>query len=163
MVNRATEFKIIENIGEYCKEQVHKLLPTTKPEYGVCHGDLFGGDVRYKEDNTPVIFDFDSSGCGWRALDIGVVLNTPDWMNTSDEAEQLRQKRLSLFLEGYSKNRKLTQNELSVIQLGPPVHHIFLFGLFLRYYGTHQGSHFADDGYIDWYMAWFSHWAANNL
>jgi len=163
MNHRIEEYKIIEKIGEYCKEKVQKLLPTSKPEYGICHGDLFGGDVRYKEDNTPIIFDFDSSGCGWRALDIGVVLNTPDWMNTSDEAEHLRQTRLSLFLEGYSKNRKLTDNELSVIQLGPPVHHIFLFGLFLRYYGIHQGSHFADDGYIDWYMPWFNHWAASNL
>ena len=90
MAHRIEEYKLIENIGEYCKEQVQKLLSKSKPEYGICHGDLFGGDVRYKADNTPVIFDFDSSGCGWRALDIGVFLTTPEWMDTSDEAEKLR-------------------------------------------------------------------------
>jgi Ser/Thr protein kinase RdoA (MazF antagonist) len=155
MAHRIEDYKIIENTGEYCKKQVQKLLSKSKPEYGICHGDLHGGDVRYKEDNTPVIFDFDSSGYGWRALDIGVFQGTPDWMDTSDEAEQLRRAQLSLFMEGYSRHRRLSENELSIVQLTPFVRHIFLFGHFLRYYGIHQGNYFANDDYIDWHMEWF--------
>ncbi len=163
VAHRIEDYKIIEKIGEYCKEQVPKLLSKSKPEYGICHGDLFGGDVRYKEDNTPVIFDFDSSGCGWRALDIGVFLTTPDWMDTSDEAEQLRQTQLSVFLEGYLKHRKLSENELAAVQLMPPIHHIFLMGHVLRYSTIHEGEHWANDEFIDWHMKWFKYRAERGI
>ena len=164
MAHRMEDYKIIENIGEYCKEQVPKLLSKSKPEYGICHGDLFGGDVRYKEDNTPVIFDFDSSGCGWRALDIGVFLGaTPDWMDTSSRAEDTRQERLTTFLRGYSKHRELSENELAAIQLMPPIHHIFLMGHVLRYSTIHEGEFWANDEFIDWHMKWFRYRAENDL
>lgn len=159
MAHRTADFRIIENIGEHCKYQVLRLLSTSKPEYGICHGDLFGGDVRYKTDNTPVIFDFDSSGCGWRALDIGVFLTTPEWMDTSDEAEKLRQTQLSTFLQSYSINRKLSEDELSVIQLTPPIHHIFLMGHVLRYTTLYEGNYWANDNFINWHMKWFRYWA----
>jgi Ser/Thr protein kinase RdoA (MazF antagonist) len=159
MAHRTADFRIIENIGEHCKYQVLRRLPTSKPEYGICHGDLFGGDVRYKTDNTPVIFDFDSSGYGWRALDIGVFLTTPEWMDTGDEAEKLRQTQLSAFLQGYSVNRTLSEDELSVIQLTPPIHHIFLMGHVLRYTTLYEGNYWANDDFVDWHMRWFRYWA----
>jgi len=163
MVHRTADFKIIENIGNCCKEQISHLLTKSKPEYGICHGDLHGGDVRYKADNTPVIFDFDSSGCGWRALDIGVFLTTPDWMDTSDEAEKLRQTQLSTFLQGYSNHRQLNENELAAVQLTPPIHHIFLMGIVLRYFTVYEGNYWANDEFIDWHMNWFRYWAEKNL
>lgn len=163
MAHRTTDFRIIENIGDSCKEQISQLLTTSKPEYGICHGDLHGGDVRYKADNTPVILDFDSSGCGWRALDIGVFLTTPEWMDTSDEAEKLRQMQLSIFLQGYSSHRQLNENELTAIQLTPPIHHIFLMGIVLRYFTIYEGNYWANDEFIDWHMKWFRYWAARDL
>jgi Ser/Thr protein kinase RdoA (MazF antagonist) len=161
MKHRARDYAIIEGIGNYCKKQVLKL-PLTKPEYGICHGDMFGGDVRYKPDNTPVIFDFDSSGYGWRAWDIGVYLTTPDWMDTSSKVEKLRQKKMSFFLEGYSKHRVLSDDELSVVQVTPPIHHIFLMGHVLRYNTLYEGNYWANDGFIDWHMKWFRYWAEKN-
>lgn len=163
MVYRIEDLTLIKKIAEYCKEQIPALLPKLHPEYGICHGDLFGGDVRITEDGMAVIFDFDSSGCGWRALDIGVYRGSPDWMDTSDEADRIRTKQQSIFLDDYSKYRSITENELRVIQLSPPVHHIFLMGHFLRYYGIHQGYSFADDEYLEWYMVWFRYWAKKNL
>ena len=162
MAHRTADFKIIENIGVSCKEQISQLLTTSKPEYGICHGDLFGGDVRYKTDNTPVIFDFDSSGCGWRALDIGVFLTTPEWMDTSDEAEKLRQTQLLTFLQGYSRHRQLNENELTAIQLTPPIHHIFLMGHVLRYTALYEGNYWANDDFLDWHMKWFKCWVESD-
>ncbi len=66
------DFSLIRDIAEACKAWISQLLPESKPEYGICHGDLHGGDVFYDENSRPTLFDFDSSGCGWRALDIGV-------------------------------------------------------------------------------------------
>ena len=104
--------------------------------------------------------DFDSSGCGWRALDIGVYLASDKWMDISDEAEVIRQRKLGMFLEGYTRHRSLYDNELAAIQLTPLVRHIFLMGHVLRYTAVVEGNHWADDGFIDWHMTWFKHWAS---
>ena len=159
MVDRLADFKLIENIGDQCKRRISGLLTASKPEYGICHGDLHGGDVHYGEDNTPVLFDFDSSGFGWRALDIGIFLTTSNWMDISSEAEDRRQGRLATFLRGYASHRKLSENELSAIQFAPPIRHIFLMGHVLRYTAIYEGEHWANNKFIDWHMNWFRYWA----
>ncbi|HEY95202.1 MAG TPA: phosphotransferase [Dehalococcoidia bacterium] len=163
MQHRTEDLDLIMRIAEYCKELIPALLPKLRPEYGICHGDLYGGDVRFTEDDTAIIFDFDSSGYGWRALDIGVFTGSPDWMDTTDEADRIRMKQQRIFLDGYLKYRFISENELIVMRLSLPIHHIFLMGHFLKYYGIHQGYSFADDEYLEWYMVWFRYWAKENL
>jgi len=163
MAHRAADLSMIREIAEECKNRISQLLPKSKPEYGICHGDLHGGDVCYDENNKPVLFDFDSSGYGWRALDIGVFLASDYWMDITCEAEDRRQRRLAAFVDGYSSIRKLAEHELSAVQLGPPVRHIYLMGHVLRYTTVQEGEHWANDHFIDWHMAWFKHWAKGNL
>lgn len=163
MAHRPDDLRLIHEIATTCKARVTGLLPTTQPAYGICHGDLHGGDVGYAADGKPVLFDFDSSGCGWRALDIGVFLASDAWMDTSAEAEDRRRRKLAAFLDGYALIRDLTEPELAVVQLGPPIRHIFLMGFVLRYTALREGVHWANDGFIDWHMAWFRHWAGANL
>ena len=159
MAHRPDDLSLIERIAEDSARAVEELLPKTKPEYGICHGDLHGADVGYRDDGTLVLFDFDSSGCGWRALDIGVFLASDAWMDASPEAEDRRQGKLATFLEGYGTHRVLSENELAAIQLTPPIRHIFLMGHVLRYTTVTQGYHWANDSFIDWHMTWFRHWA----
>ena len=140
-----------------------RLLPKTQPVYGICHGDLHGGDVCYDDNTVPTLFDFDSSGCGWRALDLGVYLASDDWMNITAEAEAKRQQHLALFLEGYTTNRSLSDAELAVVQRTPLVRHIFLMGHVLRYTRVYQGNNWANDDFINWHMVWFHHWAETHV
>jgi Ser/Thr protein kinase RdoA (MazF antagonist) len=163
MSHRAADLGAVQEIAEACKTRILELLPKRKPKYGVCHGDLHGGDVCYDENNRPTLFDFDSSGCGWRALDIGVFLASDDWMDISPEVEDRRQRNLATFVEGYSRIRELTQHELLAVQLTPAIRHIFLMGHVLRYTRVREGEHWAHDGFIDWHMAWFRHWAGRRL
>jgi Ser/Thr protein kinase RdoA (MazF antagonist) len=163
MAHRSTDFALITRIAEVCAQWVSELLPNTKPEYGICHGDLHGGDVRYDMNSKPVLFDFDSSGCGWRALDIGVFLASEDWMDVTAEAEERRQRRLAAFLAGYSTIRELTEQEQNAVQLGPPIRHIYLMGFVLRYTAVWQGEYWANDSFIEWHMTWFRHWAERSL
>jgi Ser/Thr protein kinase RdoA (MazF antagonist) len=163
MAHREADFALIRRIAEQCKTRIGQLLGKSKPQYGICHGDLHGGDVCYDTCNTPVLFDFDSSGYGWRALDIGVFLASHKWMDVTRKAEDRRQRRLATFLEGYSRIRKLARHELSAVQLGPPVRHIYLMGFVLRYTTVYEGEHWANDHFVDWHMAWFQHWAESNL
>ena len=163
MAHRPDDLSLIERIAEESARVVEELLPKTKPEYGICHGDLHGGDVCYRDGGAPILFDFDSSGIGWRALDIGVFLASDDWMDTTAEAEHRRQTKLATFLEGYGMHRTLSKSELAAIQLTPPIRHIFLMGHVLRYTTVTQGHHWANDSFIDWHMAWFRHWSDRHL
>ena len=163
MAHRDADFSLIRTIAEKCKSRISQLLPKSMPEYGICHGDLHGGDVCYDKKNNPVLFDFDSSGYGWRALDIGVFLASSDWMNITREAEDKRRGRLATFLDGYHKIRELSEPELSTVRLGPPVRHIYLMGFVLRYTTVREGEHWANDHFIDWHMTWFRHWAESYL
>jgi Ser/Thr protein kinase RdoA (MazF antagonist) len=158
MAHRPEDYAIIARIAKHVKDVVTALLPRRSPEHGVCHGDLHGGDVLYSPDGVPVLFDFESSGTGWRALDIAVFQGSSDWMDTSQEADARRQREVAQFLEGYTSIRELSSGELEVLKLGPAEHHIFLMGLVLRYWRIRDGWHWADDGFIDWHMRWFRHW-----
>ncbi|MDF2628914.1 MAG: hypothetical protein K0R39_2745 [Symbiobacteriaceae bacterium] len=157
MVHRPDDFALIRAIADQIKDQVESLLPHSSPIYGICHGDLHGGDVLYDPSGRPTLLDFDSSGCGWRAVDLGVYL-CHDWMNTSPESDRVRQNRLAVFLDGYQSVRELGENERAVIQLTPAIRHIFLMGHVLRHTTVYQGWNWADDGFIDWHMHWFRHW-----
>lgn len=163
MTHRVGDLQLIYRIAETCKQRIAQLLPKSKPEYGICHGDLHGGDVCYDGAGAPILFDFDSSGCGWRALDIGVFLASDDWMDITPEAEARRQRKLATFLAGYAMVRELSEAELAAVQLGPPARHIFLMGFVLRYTALWEGLHWADDAFIDWHMTWFRHWEKGNL
>lgn len=159
MCHRPDDFALIKAIADQAKHRIVSLLPSHRPEYGICHGDLHGGDVRYDAGGLPTLLDFDSSGYGWRAVEIGVYL-CYKWMDTSPEMEAERQRRMALFLEGYQSVRRLSANEHAVIQLAPAIRHIFLMGTVLRYTTVYEGWHWADDGFIDWHMKWFRNWQA---
>lgn len=162
MAHRPEEYAMIARIAQHAKDIVTSALPRRNPEHGACHGDLFGGDVLYGPAGAPVIFDFESSGCGWRALDIAVFQGSPDWMDTGQAAEVQRQRDVAQFLEGYTSIRELSRGEWEVLKLDGAVHHIFLMGLVLRYVGPRDGYHWADDHFIDWHMKWFRHWIARH-
>lgn len=157
--HRARDFELVRRIGAAVKGRIEGLLPRRKPEYGICHGDLHGGDVRIDARGKSTLFDFDSFGYGWRAVEIGVFSASHEWMDLSREAEAGRRRRLRGLLRGYRETRDLSGAELEVVGLAAPVRHIYLMGAVLRYTSTHEGFHWADDNFFNWHMAWFKHWA----
>jgi Ser/Thr protein kinase RdoA (MazF antagonist) len=158
MEHRRDELAVITTIAEHARRVITSALMPRPPEHGPCHGDLHGGDVLYSADRVPAIFDFDSSGQGWRALDIAVFQGSRDWMDTSEEAEVQRRREVDEFLEGYLTIRELSSGERKVLRLDGAVHHIFLMGTVLRWWRERDGHHWADDSFIDWHMKWFRHW-----
>ena len=158
MINRKKDYDAISHIAEHAKSVIQSSLPFRNPEHGACHGDLFGGDVLFSNDGVPIIFDFDSSGIGWRALDIAVFTGSIDWMDISQAAEAGREREISEFLEGYTSERMLSAGEHDVLELDGAVHHIFLMGIVLQHWTGRDGWHWADNNFIDWHMKWFRHW-----
>jgi Ser/Thr protein kinase RdoA (MazF antagonist) len=158
MSSRPDDFSLVSRIALRAKDLVSRL-PRKAPEHGACHGDLHGGDVRYSPSGEPTLFDFGSSGSGWRALDVGVFEGIVDWMDISTEGTERRKRETGEFLEGYTSVRTLSSAECDVIGIGTAVRHLSLMGIVLRYWTDRDGWHWADDRFIDWHMKWFRHWA----
>ncbi len=157
MTHRQSDMATIRSIATRIKSL--SLFGTmSSPEFGPCHGDLHGGDVAYDHNGMPTLFDFDSSGCGWRAYEIGVFPSSVDWMDTSRSADKERERRLASFLEGYSETRELSPSEREVVRWSPAIRHIFLMGHVLTYSTSTKGNHWVNDEFIDWHMTWFRHW-----
>ena len=107
-------------------------LPEDKPAFGLCHGDIYVGNLRLDEAGNPVLFDFDFSGYGWRACD--VAMYAYNFSLGADPAQlEARARRFEAFMEGYSRMRAMPESELRTIPWFVPFRRIFNLGtLYLR-------------------------------
>lgn len=119
----------IEFLEEVAKQVKGKLLNLAieKPQYGVCHGDIYGGNIRVDGDNSPVLFDFDFCGNGWRAYDISMYAS-PFGMGSDLSKLRKREQRKYQFLNGYNKVRVMNEEEIKSVELFIPFRRIFNIG-----------------------------------
>jgi Ser/Thr protein kinase RdoA (MazF antagonist) len=157
--HRAADFRYLCALGEDLIAELHRRLPKANPAYGLCHGDLHTGNARVDRDGRLTVFDFDSCGYGWRAIDIGVYHVTYDWLALSEETRREKARFWKAFVEGYTTERPLSANERAVAQLCLPIRHLELMGLTMRYWASHAGVHWITDAYFDQHIAWFKTWA----
>jgi Ser/Thr protein kinase RdoA (MazF antagonist) len=158
--HRSEDLDYLNQFGDDLIAELTALLSKEPPEYGICHGDLHTGNARFDRNGELILFDFDSFGYGWRALDIGVYAVSYDWLDLSRETKATKVRFWDAFLKGYNKERPLGENELAATQLSLPIRHIELMGLTIRYWAQHQGIHWIDDHYFDQHIRWFIKWAA---
>jgi len=159
LAHRPADLDYLRQFGEGLIGELLRLLPKGLPEYGICHGDLHAGNARLDREGEPVLFDLDSFGYGWRALDIGVYRVSYDWLGLSHEVKATKARFWEAFLQGYHEERILSQAELSAVDLSLPVRHLELMGITMRYWAQHQGIHWITDEYFDQHIAWFRKWA----
>jgi Ser/Thr protein kinase RdoA (MazF antagonist) len=160
LAHRPADLDYVRQFGEELIAELRRLLPKSAPEYGICHGDLHAGNARLDGDGRLVLFDWDSFGYGWRALDIGVYRVSYDWLDLSKETKAKKARFWGAFLEGYREERALSQNELLAVDLALPVRHLELMGITMRYWAQHQGIHWITDAYFDQHVAWFKLWGS---
>ena len=114
---------------EMVAERVHRrlqALPRTPPGYGLCHGDLHPGNVRFDAAGTPTLFDFDCLGYGWRAYDLTVFL----WNAFGERRpKRWRESRWRAFLRGYQEVHPLPEELDAVLPLFLVARQIWLMGL----------------------------------
>jgi len=121
-------------------------LPRQKPEYGICHGDLYAGNVRLDEGGAPVLFDFDFCGHGWRAYDLCLYLNPFSWGCDLSKKDRLSRRR-EAFLSGYGKGRPVAAGEIGRLNLFTAMRRIFNIGTI----------------YISMANTWGDNWALHNV
>lgn len=121
------DIEFLEDVAERTKKKV-SLLPAQNPAYGVCHGDLYGGNIRMDANDDPILFDFDFCGKGYRAYDISLYAYQ---FGLGCDAIKLtkREQRKDQFLSGYHKVRTMTDSEIDSIALFIPFRRIFNIGM----------------------------------
>jgi Ser/Thr protein kinase RdoA (MazF antagonist) len=126
------DLDFLENVAGKIKEKLYDL-PVEQPQYGMCHGDFYGGNIRLNGDNSPVLYDFDFCGIGWRAYDISMYA-FPFSMGADANKLSKREVRKDQFLKGYNKVRPMSEKEIQSIALFIPFRRIFNLGtLYITY------------------------------
>jgi len=157
--DRGRDLEYLSALGGELIAELHSLVSKERPEYGLCHGDLHAGNARFDKNGRLTLFDFDSFGYGWRAIDIGVYHVSYDWLDLSEETRREKDRFWEAFVEGYNTERSLSRNELVVTQLCLPLRHLELMGLTMRYWSPQIGVSWINDDYFDRHLSWFRQWA----
>jgi Ser/Thr protein kinase RdoA (MazF antagonist) len=129
--DRSTDWTFLRHVADVLKPKI-AALPTTPPQYGLCHGDTSAANVHVAADGQVTLFDFDFCGPGWRAYDIGTFL--------VDESPDVAQA----FLEGYQDVRVLTADEQAAIPLFQVAQNIWVLGMRASYVNEWGSTHFSD-------------------
>lgn len=156
--HRKKDLDYLKDLGGDLIAELNRNLSRASPEYGLCHGDLHTGNARFDQHGQLTLFDFDSCGYGWRAIDIGVYHVSYDWQDLSPETRRKKARFWAAFVEGYNEERRLSQNELLVAQLCLPIRHLELMGITMRYWSPQTGINWINDEYLDGHLNWFKAW-----
>ncbi len=157
LAHRPAALAYLATLGGELMARLEHLVPRTPPQCGLCHGDLHAGNARYAGGRL-TLFDLDSFGYGWRAIDIGVYHVSYDWQGLSPEVFGAKARFWDAFLDGYTALRPLGAGEVAAAQLCLPLRHLELMGLTLRHWAPYLGDSWADAEYWDEQLAWFRAW-----
>jgi len=162
LAHRRGDWEYLHELGGDLLAELHRLVSKESPQYGLCHGDLHTGNARFDKAGRLTLFDFDSCGYGWRAIDIGVYHVSYDWLDLGEKTRREKARFWQAFVEGYATQRTLSTHELAAAQLCLPLRHLELMGLAIQYWSPRLGTDWLDDAYFDRHLSWFREWADGN-
>ena len=154
---RKKDLDYLKRIGEELKNRI-KVLPRTKPEYGICHGDLHTWNLHFDKSGNLTLFDFDCFGYGWRAYDIAVFRWSMKFI-TKNKSKQTR--RWNAFLKGYCEERELREQELRAVEVFVAIRQFWHLGL--HTHGSKDiGRIWINDEYFDGGIGFIKDWIRDN-
>lgn len=102
--------------------------------WGLCHGDLYTGNIHRNSRGNLTLLDFDFCGYGWRAYDIASFLGifgggVPREIRSRSDILARRERRREAFLRGYEVAGRLSAAEIeAVTTIFVPFRRIFNMG-----------------------------------
>ncbi|MCQ6562801.1 phosphotransferase [Paenibacillus mendelii] len=134
----AFDYQFLFDVASETKKMIETRFPKTMPEYGLCHGDLYSGNVRMDSSGNLTVFDFDLCGYGWRAYDISLFICSFG-LGVDAAAMDIRERKKEVFLNGYLKNRNLSEVEIHSIYLFAPFRRLFNIGSLYAFFAESWG------------------------
>jgi Ser/Thr protein kinase RdoA (MazF antagonist) len=150
--DRPTTWSVLEGVARRLRARVQEAVPGL--DWGVCHGDMSGGNVHTHEDGSATIFDFDLAASGWRAYDLAPVA----WISC-DRREPAIWKA---FLEGYSRERDPSPADIAAVPVFHLLRRIWSLGMEARH-ASAQGSFRLDRERLDPELQFLRAWETEHL
>jgi len=124
--NPNVELGFLKDVVKELKEQIQANAKSWN--WGLCHGDIYTGNIHKRADGVLSIFDFDFCGYGWRAYDVSPFLGNFSTGVSKDAVDQ-RKRRLEFFLRGYKEAGDLSASEIeAAYKIFVPFRRIFNMG-----------------------------------
>lgn len=128
LAHRPRDLAYLTRISKDLAGAISSLLPTTAPEFGICHGDVTFGNLRRDGRGQFTLFDFDCSGYGWRSYDAAISLWSHGF-EFSRSAKASRMSKWDAFMDGYHTVRRLSSAEFQAVKMFVPLRQIWTLGL----------------------------------
>ena len=116
---QTSDFEFISTLAQVLRERMLDL-PQGSQLFGLCHGDMIGGNARFLNGEARLL-DFDTSGYGWYIYDLAT-------FHTSIRQEPNVEDLWSAFLNGYSTVRGVDRNGVELLPCLVLVRHIWVMG-----------------------------------
>lgn len=124
--NKQIDLPFLKDVVKELKAQIRAKGANWK--WGICHGDIYTGNIHRNERGELTIFDFDFCGYGWRAYDVASFLGIFS-SGMGAEVIDKRKRRLDSFRRGYECAGGLSESEVeAVYQVFVPFRRIFNMG-----------------------------------
>lgn len=105
------EMKYLKKIGNEISKTFLEIKKS-EVQSGIVHLDIWYDNVSVKNNTEITIFDFDNCGNGFLILDIGYFFKQLFFIESDKEKYE---SKVNSFLDGYSKVRKLSEEEIKLI------------------------------------------------
>ena len=141
--NTHIELGFLKDVVKELKEQIRAKARSWN--WGLCHGDIFTGNIHKRNDGNLTIFDFDFCGYGWRAYDVSPFLGNFG-TGVREDAVDKRKRRLESFLRGYKIAGGLSDSEIeAVYKIFVPFRRIFNMGYLYEAFHYVWGNRLRND------------------
>lgn len=125
--NPHIELSFLKDVVKELKEEIHDQAKFWN--WGLCHGDIYTGNIHRRNDGKLTIYDFDFCGYGWRAYDVSPFLAGSFSAGTGEGVVERRKRRLEYFLHGYKHAGGFSDAEIeAVFKVFVPFRRIFNMG-----------------------------------
>jgi Ser/Thr protein kinase RdoA (MazF antagonist) len=112
--------------------------------------------------NEYVLFDFDVASRAYSVIDVATLSDASDFFTFCDEAYDNTSRRLERFCQGYSRERTLTDAEMTAVFDFIAVRHFELIPTIVECQGVSLATDYIDRQYA-WLMNWRELCAKNRL
>jgi Ser/Thr protein kinase RdoA (MazF antagonist) len=123
-------------------------------DWGLCHGELNGGDIYLTENQTVSVIDFARCSPGWRAYDLAGI----QWAALG----QVTNAIWHAFLKGYTERRRLAAVDLAAVPLFHAICHLLSLGI-LAENAAEWGSLLMGNRLLDQELTFFRKWESEHF
>jgi Ser/Thr protein kinase RdoA (MazF antagonist) len=157
--DRPDDARYLEAVGDFLRDRIEQAAPTL--EYGVCHGDLHGGNAHLDQELRLTLFDFDCCGMGHRAYELAVFR----WnaVMPGQAAGTSSTELWDRFLIGYRRHRAIGEADLAATALYVPARHIWWMGIRALNADSLGSAQWLDRRFFDEHLGLIAAWCANHV